>query len=147
MKPFLRFLSNEAMSVLEPSQPIVLDAAGKKLGRLAVEAARLLRGKHAPDFVPYRAPKVRISIVNANKIDLPRKKLDAKKYWRHSGYLGGIKQISAHAVWDRDKDKVVRHAIAGMLPKNRLRAEMLRRLTICAGPSPDSKNRTSKANV
>jgi len=108
----------------------IIDATGKVLGRLATEIAILLRGKHKADFVPYKDMGDFVMIKNINKIKLTGKKMEQKKYYRHSGYLGGLKEIPLEKVFEKNSDLVLKKAVFGMLPKNKLRAKMIKRLKI-----------------
>jgi len=105
-----------------------IDAAGKVLGRLASEIAVLLRGKNKPNFVPYLDRGDFVVIKNVNKIKVTGKKAEQKKYYRHSGYLGGLKEITFKKIFEKDPALVLKKAVFGMLPKNKLRAKMIKRL-------------------
>ena len=107
-----------------------IDATGKVLGRLAVEIAILLRGKDKPDFVPYKDMGDFVKVKNADKIRLTGKKVEKKIYYRHTGYLGGLKEIPLKRLFKKDSSQVLRKAVLGMLPKNKLRAEQIKRLKI-----------------
>lgn len=105
-----------------------IDVTGKVLGRLATEIAILLRGKQKPDFVPYRDMGDFVIVKNADKIKLTGKKRKEKKYYHHTGYLGGLKEVPFEKVFKRDPGEVLRRAVYGMLPKNKLRAKQIKRL-------------------
>ena len=107
-----------------------IDADGKVLGRLAGEIALLLRGKHKPEFAPYKDIGDFVIVKNIGKIKLTGKKFKQKVYYRHSGYLGGLKIIPLKKIFDRNPGEVLRKAVFGMLPKNRLRDKMIKRLRI-----------------
>jgi large subunit ribosomal protein L13 len=111
----------------------VVDAQGKTLGRLATQVARILRGKHKPTFSPHLDVGDHVIIINADKIQVTGKKLDTKRYYRYSGYLGGLKSIVLRDQLEKHPDRVLIHAIRGMLPKNRLGRAMLKKLKIYAG--------------
>jgi len=111
-----------------------LDAEGKVLGRLAVEAARILRGKHKPDFTPHVDTGDFVIVINAEKIVLTGNKLMGKKYIRHSGYPGGLKVVSYNTLLKTKPELAVEKAIKGMLPHNRLGADMARKLKVYKGP-------------
>ncbi|MGB9620540.1 MAG: 50S ribosomal protein L13, partial [Armatimonadota bacterium] len=98
----------------------VIDAKGKVLGRVAAETARILRGKHKPQFAPHMDTGDFVIIVNASKIRLTGKKLQQKTYYHHSQYPGGLKSVKADALLKNHPERVVEHAVRGMLPKNRL---------------------------
>ncbi|HUC91473.1 MAG TPA: 50S ribosomal protein L13 [Paenibacillus sp.] len=112
----------------------VIDAEGKTLGRLASEAAALIRGKHKPQFTPHVDTGDFVVIVNAEKIVLTGKKLSDKKYYRHSMYPGGLKVTSAGDMLKKFPERVLEFAIHGMLPKNRLGEKMKLKLKVYAGP-------------
>lgn len=115
---------------MEKIQPKIhtIDATEKVLGRLATQIATLLQGKHKPDFVPYLDKGDSVIIKNVNKIKLTGRKMEQKKYYRHSGYLGGLKEIPLKKVFERNPELVLEKAVFGMLPKNKLRAKMIKRL-------------------
>ncbi|GAB4249216.1 50S ribosomal protein L13 [Deferrisoma sp.] len=112
----------------------VVDAEGQTLGRLASRIATVLRGKHKPTYTPHVDTGDFVIVVNAEKVRLTGNKLDQKMYWRHSGYPGGIKGRTARQMLERKPEEVLRHAVKGMLPKNILGRDMLRKLKIYAGP-------------
>jgi len=112
----------------------ILDAEGKILGRLAVEAARVLMGKHKPDYTTHVDTGDHVIVINAEKVILTGSKLQKKQYIRHTGYPGGLR-VTAYADLMKSKpEKVVEKAIIGMLPHNRLGAAMARKLKVCRGP-------------
>ena len=112
----------------------VVDAAGQTLGRLSTVVADTLRGKRKPIYTPNIDTGDFVVVVNAEKIVVTGHKLDEKTYWRHSGYPGGIKGESLRSLLARRPEEVVRRAVKGMLPHNRLGAAQLRKLKIYAGP-------------
>jgi len=112
----------------------VIDAEGMVLGRLATEVARVLRGKHKPMFAPHMDCGDHVIVVNADKVVLTSDKADKKQVWRHSGFPGGIKSMTYRDALDRKPAEAVRRTIKGMLPKNRLGAQMLTKLKVYAGP-------------
>lgn len=112
----------------------VVDAAGQTLGRLSTVVADTLRGKRKVIYTPNIDTGDFVVIVNAEKIVVTGNKLDEKTYWRHSGYPGGIKGESLKDLLARRPEEVVRRAVKGMLPHNRLGAAQLRKLKIYAGP-------------
>jgi len=112
----------------------VIDADGAILGRLATQAAATLRGKHKPSFTPSLDTGDPVVIVNAAKIKVTGKKLADKMYVRHSGYPGGFKAETLERLLARRPEEVVRRAIRGMLPQNRLGEKMSRKLFVYAGP-------------
>ncbi len=113
----------------------VIDADGVVLGRLASRVASIVRGKNKPIFTPHVDTGDNVIILNADKIRLTGRKLDAKKYYRHSGYPGGIHETTARKLLEKKPEEVLRHAIWGMLPHNRLGRKLLKKVKIYAGES------------
>ncbi len=111
----------------------LVDAEGLTLGRLATEVARRLRGKHKPTFTPFLDTGDHIIVVNAEKVALTGRKLETKMYRRHSGYPGGLREISAGEVLKKQPVRVVESAVRGMLPKGPLGRQMVRKLKVYAG--------------
>ena len=110
---------------------ITIDAAGKSLGRVASQAAAYLRGKHLRNFEPARVSGAKIVVANVSKINFSAKKLNQKKYYRHSGFLGGQKITTAkQIVQKKGYAGILSQAIYGMLPKNRSRDKIIKNLTI-----------------
>jgi large subunit ribosomal protein L13 len=112
----------------------VVDAKDKVLGRLASQIATRLRGKHKPIFTPHADTGDFIVVINAEKVVLTGKKWGNKVYYRHSGYTGGLKQITAKKLLEKKPEEVLRFAVRGMLPKNSLGRRQLKKLKIYAGP-------------
>jgi large subunit ribosomal protein L13 len=112
----------------------LIDADGKTLGRLASEAASLIRGKHKPQFTPHVDTGDFVIIINAEKIVLTGKKLQNKKYYRHSLYSGGLKVTTAQDMLNNKPERMLELAVHGMLPKNRLGDAMKLKLKVYAGP-------------
>ncbi|MGH3344364.1 MAG: 50S ribosomal protein L13 [Carbonactinosporaceae bacterium] len=112
----------------------VIDATDVVLGRLASQAARLLRGKHKPIFAPHVDTGDFVIIVNAGKVALTGKKLEQKKAYRHSGYPGGLRALPYSELMGKRPDRAVEKAVKGMLPKNTLGRQMLSKLKVYAGP-------------
>ena len=112
----------------------VVDAEGETLGRLATRIAETLRGKRKPEYTPHVDTGDFVVVVNAEKIHVTGKKLDDKIYYRHSGYPGGLKQRTLREQLDRRPTEVLRLAVKGMLPRNRLARKQLTKLKIYAGP-------------
>lgn len=108
----------------------MIDANGQILGRLATEIAGLLMGKNKPYFVPHLDCGDYVVVINAAEIKVTGKKSEQKKYSRHSGYPGGFRQVTFNEQMVRDPRKIIRHAVSGMLPKNKLQAERLKKLKI-----------------
>jgi len=111
----------------------VVNAEGKILGRLATQVATILRGKHKPTFSPHLDTGDHVIIINAEKIRVTGKKLETKKYYTYSGYRGGLKSVILSKQLEKHPDRVLIHAIRGMLPKNRLGRAMLKKLKVYAG--------------
>src|SRR2546426_12650379 len=111
----------------------VVDAAGKTLGRLATQIADTLRGKTKPEYTPHVDTGDFVVVVNAEKIAVTGKKLDDKLYYRHSGYPGGLRSRPLRDELERRPTEVLRKAVKGMLPRNRLGRAQLRKLKIYAG--------------
>ncbi|MEE9185812.1 MAG: 50S ribosomal protein L13 [Candidatus Binatia bacterium] len=118
---------------LAQRQWYIIDAGGKVLGRLASEAARILRGKQKPSFTPHVDGGDFVIVVNASGVRLTGNKLAQKVYYRHSGYPGGLRVTSAEKKLGTSPDTVVRLAVKGMLPKNRLGRGLLRKLKVYSG--------------
>jgi large subunit ribosomal protein L13 len=112
----------------------IVDAEGQTLGRLATQIADVLRGKRKPVYTPHVDTGDFVVVVNAEKIQVTGKKLDDKMYYRHSGYPGGLKQRTLREQLDRQPAEVLRKAVKGMLPKNRIARQQLGKLKIYAGP-------------
>ena len=112
----------------------VVDAEGQILGRLATQIADRLRGKGKPGYTPHVDTGDFVVVVNADKIAVTGSKLDSKMYYRHSGYPGGLKQRSLREQLERRPTEVIRKAVKGMLPKNKLANQQITKLKIYAGP-------------
>ena len=111
----------------------LVDAQDKILGRLAAQIAMRLRGKHKAIFTPHADTGDFVVVINADKVALTGKKWNNKTYYRHSGYLGGLKQITAKKLLEKRPEDVLRFAVRGMLPKNSLGRRQLKKLKIYAG--------------
>ena len=111
----------------------VLDASDKPLGRVASEAARLLRGKHKPTFTPHIDTGDHVIVINAEKAILTGKKLDQKYYYHHSGYPGGIKSISYRRLMETKPELAMELAIKGMIPHNRLGRQIMKKVRVYRG--------------
>lgn len=116
-----------------PQAWYVVDASGLVLGRLATRIATVLRGKHKPQFTPHVDTGDFVVVINASKVLLTGNKLDAKKYYNYTGYPGGLRAASAREVLEKDPERAFRHAVKGMLPKNRLAADIIKKLKVYAG--------------
>lgn len=111
----------------------VVDADGQILGRLASLIAARLRGKNSPLFTPHSDMGDSIVVINADKIMLTGRKWDQKNYYRHSGYVGGLKAITAKKLLEKRPEDLIRFAVKGMLPKNRLGRQIYKKLKVYAG--------------
>lgn len=111
----------------------LIDAKDKILGRLASKIAYMLQGKHRPDYTPHVDQADFFVIINAENVRLTGKKLDQKIYWRHSGYMGGMKLKTARELLEKDPAQLIYLAVKRMLPRNRMRNKLLKKLKIYAG--------------
>lgn len=111
----------------------VIDAEGQTVGRLAAEVAKILRGKNKPTFTPHVDTGDYCIVINADKVVFTGKKLTDKQYFRYSGYPGGTSFTSAGQMLQKFPERVIEHAVKGMLPKNRLGAKMYKKLNVYAG--------------
>lgn len=115
----------------------VIDADGQILGRMATQVATILRGKHKPIYTPHVDCGDHVIIINADKVVLTGKKLDQKTYQRHSGYIGGLKTITYRKLLSEKPELAVYEAVEGMLPKNSLGRQMIKKLRIYTGSEHD----------
>ena len=115
-----------------PAAWYLLDASGKTLGRLATEVARRLRGKHKPEYTPHVDVGDYIIVVNAAQIRVTGKKMEQKKYYRHSGYPGGLKSVSYRKLHSEKPQRIIENAVKGMLPKGALGRQQFRKLRVYA---------------
>ncbi len=111
----------------------VVDAQGQTLGRLTSRIASILRGKHKPEFTPHVDCGDYVIVVNAEKVHVTGQKMNQKKYYRHSGYPGGLKQITLRDQLQKFPNRVIESAVRGMLPKNRLGRQMFKKLKVYSG--------------
>lgn len=123
----------------------VLDAEGKTLGRLASEAASILRGKKKPIYTPHVDTGDYVIIINAEKVEVTGKKRKEKIYKRHTGYPGGLKEITFEKLLEKKPEEILRHAVKGMLPKGPLGREMAKKLKVYAGP--EHKHEAQKPEI
>ena len=123
----------------------IIDAANKPLGRVATEAAKLLRGKHKPTFTPNMDVGDHVIVINCSKVILTGRKLDQKVYKHHSGYIGGMKETIARDMLNQKPTKALMLAVKGMLPKNSLGRQSLRKLRLYAGS--EHENQAQKPEV
>ena len=134
MKARLQKTTLASSDMIDPKWHTV-NADGLILGRLATRIATVLRGKHKPEFTPHSDTGDHVIVVNAEKVALTGRKLEQKTYYRHSGYVGSIKSITAGKLLaSAHSDRVVRSAVRGMLPRNSLGRKMLAKLRVYAGP-------------
>ncbi|MCA9914848.1 MAG: 50S ribosomal protein L13 [Anaerolineae bacterium] len=111
----------------------VVDAKDQTLGRLATRIAAILRGKHKPEFVPNLDVGDYVIVLNCDKIHVTGRRLDQKRYWRHSGYPGGIRSVTLREMLERHPERAIEFAVKGMLPKGVLGRQMLGKLRVYAG--------------
>jgi len=123
----------------------LVDADGVVLGRLATQVANILRGKNRPHYTPFFDSGDFVIIVNADKVKLTGKKESQKVYYRHSGYMGGLKEISFKHAIATHPERVITHAVKGMLPKNRLNRKILTKLKVYAGS--EHKHQAQKPEI
>ena len=123
----------------------ILDATGKPLGRVATEAAKLLRGKHKTTFTPHIDTGDHVIILNCKDVVLTGKKLDQKIYRHHSGYIGGMKETTARTMLENKPEKAMMLAVKGMLPHNRLGRQMINKVRIYSGS--EHENQAQKPEV
>ena len=130
-----RFLAAGEMAAL--NRWYVIDATDQVLGRVATKAATILTGKHRPEYAPFLLSGDHVIILNAEKIKLTGEKLDKKVYRWHTLYPGGLREVAARKIFETKPQKLIREAVLGMLPKNKLRKRMVKRLKIyLAGQHP-----------
>jgi large subunit ribosomal protein L13 len=123
-----RFLTADELSALD--KWYVIDAADQVLGRVATRAATILTGKHRPQYAPFLVSGDHVIILNAEKIKLTGEKLDSKVYRHHTLYPGGLREVKARKVFETKPEELIREAVLGMLPKNKLRKRMVKRLKV-----------------
>lgn len=123
----------EAEDLMVGKNWFVVDAKGQVLGRLATRVARLLIGKDKPQFTPYLDCGDHVIVINAEGVRLTGNKIDQKVYRRHSGYPGGLKEVPVRRLMQQRPEEVVREAVLGMLPKNKLRARRAKKLRVYVG--------------
>ena len=113
---------------------LIIDAEDQVLGRVAAKAAHILRGKHKPQYTPHVDTGDFVVIINADKVQLTGNKADKKSYWRYSGWLGGLKTESFKEAMAKHPERVIEHAVKGMLPKNTLGRAQGKKLKVYVGP-------------
>ena len=141
----LSYKTKSANSKTVTKEWVLVDAEGQTLGRLASKVARILRGKHKPYFTPHVDCGDNVVIINASKISLTGNKWDAKEYIRHTGYPGGQRSRTARELHEKKPEALVEKAVKGMLPKNRLGADLFRNLRVYAGAEHDQEAQKPKA--
>ena len=124
---------------------VLVDAEGQALGRLASKVAKLIRGKHKPNFTPHVDCGDNVIVINAEKITLSGNKWTDKSYIRHTGYPGGQKSLTATELYGKDPARVVEKSVKGMLPKNKLGADLFRNLTVVVGSEHKHQAQKPKA--
>ena len=128
-----------------PGKWVIVDAKDQVLGRLATTIAARLRGKHSTLFTPHVNMGDGVVVINADKIVLTGRKMKQKKYYRHSGYIGGLKTITAEKLMEKQPEDLVRFAVKGMLPKNKLGRQIFKRLKVYSGE--DHPHKAQKLDV
>ena len=123
---------------------VLVDAEGQNLGRLSTQIADLLRGKRKPEYTPHCDVGDFVVVINAEKISVTGKKREEKRYYRHSGYPGGMKSRTLNEMLERRPEDVIRIAVKGMLPRNRLARKQLAKLKVYAGPEHPHAAQTPK---
>ena len=123
----------------------IIDATGKPLGRVATEVSKLLMGKHKPTYTPNQDTGDHVIILNCKDVVLTGKKLDQKIYRHHSGYIGGMKEVTARDMLNNNPEKAMMLAVKGMLPKNKLGRQMITKIRIYAGS--EHENHAQKPEV
>jgi large subunit ribosomal protein L13 len=123
-----RFLTEDELSDVD--KWYVIDAADQVLGRVATKAATILSGKHRPQYTPFLVSGGHVIILNADKIKLTGQKIDQKSYRWHTRYPGGLREVTAKRLLESKPDRIIREAVLGMLPKNKLRKRMVHRLKV-----------------
>ncbi len=123
----------------------VVDATGVALGRLASQVAAILRGKNKPTFTPNLDTGDYVIVVNADKVLFTGKKLEKKLYYRHTGYPGGLKNVTAAQMMEKRPERIVELAVKGMLPKNVLGRQMFKKLKVYAGPEHEQQAQQPEA--
>ncbi len=126
-------------------QWLLVDAEGQTLGRLASKVAKLLRGKHKPNFTPHVDCGDNIIVINAEKINLSGNKWEDKEYLRYTGYPGGQRSTSAKELLTKQPERIIEKSVKGMLPKNRLGADLFRNLKVYAGAEHGQEAQKPKA--
>ena len=129
----MKKFTSSAKNSDNPQRWCLVDADGAVLGRLASQVAHRLRGKHNPKFTPHVDTGDWVIVINAEKIVLTGRKMDQKIYYRHSGYIGGLKEMSAKELLKKKPEELIRSAVKGMLPKNKLGRRLFKKLKVYTG--------------
>lgn len=130
----LSYKTISANTATVDKQWVLVDAEGQTLGRLASEVAKLLRGKHKPNFTPHVDCGDNVVVINAEKINLSGNKWNDKVYLRHTGYPGGQRSTTAKMLLSKHPERIIEKSVKGMLPKNKLGAQLFRNLKVYVGP-------------
>ena len=141
----LSYKTISANKATRDKQWVLVDAEGQTLGRLASKVAILLRGKHKPNFTPHVDCGDNVVVINAEKIHLSGNKWSEKTYIRHTGYPGGQRSLSATELFAKDPARIVEKSVKGMLPKNKLGAELFRNLSVVVGANHPHEAQQPKA--
>lgn len=141
----LSYKTISANKATRDKQWVLVDAEGQTLGRLASKVAILLRGKHKPNFTPHVDCGDNVVVINAEKIHLSGNKWSEKTYIRHTGYPGGQRSLSATELFAKDPTRIVEKSVKGMLPKNKLGAELFRNLSVVVGANHPHEAQQPKA--
>ena len=121
------------------SKWLLIDAQGQVFGRLATQVAALLKGKHKPEYTPHVMTGDHVIVVNVDKLVFTGKKLEQKMYYRHSGYVGGLKEVSYGKMMEQKPEFLFMNAVRRMLPKNKLGRQMLKNLRLYSGPDHENE--------
>ncbi|MGB0881197.1 MAG: 50S ribosomal protein L13 [Polaribacter sp.] len=140
----LSYKTVSANSATVNKEWLLVDADGQTLGRLASNVAKLIRGKHKPNFTPHVDCGDNVVIINAEKINLTGKKWTDKSYIRHTGYPGGQRSLTATELFEKDPTRLIEKAVKGMLPKNKLGSALYRNLYVYAGSEHKHQGQTPK---
>jgi len=126
----------------------VVDAAGKTLGRISTEIAKILRGKNKPTFTPHVDTGDFVVVINSEKVEMSGTKWDHEKFYSHSRYFGSLKELTAAQMREKDPSAVIRAAVAGMLPKNKLSKRVIQKLKAYTGPNhPHASQKPEALNL
>lgn len=129
----LSYRTISANAATADKQWVLVDAEGQALGRLASKVAKIIRGKHKPNFTPHVDCGDNVIVINAEKIELSGKKMEVKEYIRHTGYPGGQRSLLAKQIMEKHPERLIEKAVKGMLPKNRLGRQLYTNLKVVVG--------------